>query len=43
MAGARRHFIENRVIPLSRRLEAEESVTVKAIEMIEFFQAPSFT
>ena len=32
MAGARLNFIENRVIPLCRRLEAEESVTVKAIE-----------
>jgi hypothetical protein len=32
MAGARLNFIENRVIPLCRRLEAEESVTVKAID-----------
>jgi hypothetical protein len=32
MAGARLNFIENRVVPLCRRLEAEESVTVKAID-----------
>ncbi len=32
MAGARLNFIENRVLPLCRRLEAEESVTVKAID-----------
>jgi phage portal protein BeeE len=32
MAGARLNFIENRVVPLCRRLEAEEDVTVKSIE-----------
>ncbi len=32
MAGARLNFIENRVMPLCRRLEAEEAVTVKAID-----------
>jgi HK97 family phage portal protein len=32
MAGARLNFIENRVVPLCRRLEAEEDITVKAIE-----------
>jgi HK97 family phage portal protein len=32
MAGARLNFIENRVLPLCRRLEAEEDVTVKAID-----------
>lgn len=32
MEGARRNFIENRVVPLCRRLEAEEDVTVKAID-----------
>jgi HK97 family phage portal protein len=32
MAGARLNFIENRVIPLCRRLEAEEEVTVKSID-----------
>jgi HK97 family phage portal protein len=32
MAGARLNFIENRVVPLCRRLEAEEEVTVKAID-----------
>lgn len=32
MAGARLNFIENRVVPLCRRLEAEETVTVKAID-----------
>jgi hypothetical protein len=32
MAGARLNFIENRVIPLCRRLEAEEDATVKAID-----------
>ena len=32
MAGARLNFIENRVVPLCRRLEAEEAVTVKAID-----------
>ena len=32
MAGARLNFIENRVVPLCRRLEAEEDVVVKAIE-----------
>ncbi len=32
MAGARLNFIENRVVPLCRRLEAEEAVTVRAID-----------
>jgi len=32
MAGARLNFIENRVLPLCRRLEAEDDVTVKAID-----------
>src|SRR5258705_9403918 len=32
MAGARLNFIENRVVPLCRRLEAEEDVVVKSIE-----------
>jgi HK97 family phage portal protein len=32
MAGARLNFIENRVAPLCARLEAEEDVTVKAID-----------
>jgi HK97 family phage portal protein len=32
MAGARLNFIENRVLPLCRRLEAEEDRTVKAID-----------
>jgi hypothetical protein len=32
MAGARLNFIENRVAPLCRRLEAEEEVTVKALD-----------
>jgi phage portal protein BeeE len=32
MAGARLNFIENRVVPLCRRLEAEEAVAVKAID-----------
>ena len=32
MAGARLNFIENRVVPLCRRLEAEDDVTVKAID-----------
>jgi HK97 family phage portal protein len=32
MAGARLNFIENRVAPLCRRLEAEEEVTIKAID-----------
>jgi HK97 family phage portal protein len=32
MAGARLNFIENRVAPLCSRLEAEEEVTVKAID-----------
>jgi HK97 family phage portal protein len=32
MAGARLNFIENRVAPLCSRLEAEEDVTVKAID-----------
>ena len=32
MAGARLNFIENRVVPLCRRLEAEEAVLVKSIE-----------
>ena len=32
MLGARLNFIENRVVPLCRRLEAEDDVTVKAID-----------
>jgi HK97 family phage portal protein len=32
MAGARLNFIENRVAPFCRRLEAEEEATVKAID-----------
>jgi hypothetical protein len=32
MAGARQNFIENRIAPLCARLEAEEQVTVKAID-----------
>jgi hypothetical protein len=32
MAGARLNFIENRVAPLCSRLEAEEELTVRAIE-----------
>jgi HK97 family phage portal protein len=32
MAGARLNFIENRVVPLCRRLEAEEDVVVKSID-----------
>jgi HK97 family phage portal protein len=32
MAGARLNFIENRIVPLCRRLEADEDVTVKAID-----------
>src|SRR5205085_12554599 len=32
MQGARLNFIENRIIPLCRRLEAEEQRTVKAID-----------
>jgi hypothetical protein len=32
MAGARLNFIENRVIPLCRRLEAEEVAAVKSID-----------
>src|SRR5690349_4342812 len=32
MAGARLNFIENRVVPLCRRLEAEDDVTVKCID-----------
>jgi len=32
MRGARQNFIENRVAPLCRRLEAEEERTVKAID-----------
>jgi HK97 family phage portal protein len=32
MSGARLNFIENRVVPLCRRLEAEDDVTVKAID-----------
>jgi HK97 family phage portal protein len=32
MAGARLNFIENRVVPLCRRLEAEEDITVKTID-----------
>src|SRR5580765_7727947 len=31
MAGARLNFIENRVVPLCRRLEAEDDVLVKSI------------
>jgi len=32
MAGARLNFIENRVVPVCRRLEAEDAITVKAID-----------
>ena len=32
MAGARLNFVENRIAPLCARLEAEEDVTVKAID-----------
>jgi phage portal protein BeeE len=32
MAGARLNFIENRVAPLCRRLEAEEAVTVRVMD-----------
>src|SRR5215471_4045806 len=32
MSGARLNFIENRVVPLCRRLEAEDDVAVKAID-----------
>ncbi len=32
MAGARLNFIENRVVPLCRRLEAEEDGGVKSID-----------
>src|SRR5512133_3846692 len=32
MSGTRLNFIENRVVPLCRRLEAEDDVTVKAID-----------
>ena len=32
MAGARLNFIENRVVPLCRRLEAEEDALVKSID-----------
>jgi HK97 family phage portal protein len=32
MAGARLNFIENRVVPLCRRLEAEDDVIVKSID-----------
>jgi HK97 family phage portal protein len=32
MAGARLNFIENRVVPLCRRLEAEDDLTVKSID-----------
>jgi HK97 family phage portal protein len=32
MQGARLNFIENRIIPLCRRLEAEEQHTIKAID-----------
>jgi phage portal protein BeeE len=32
MAGARLNFIENRVLPLCRRLEAAEALTVKALD-----------
>jgi HK97 family phage portal protein len=32
MAGARLNFIENRVVPLCRRLEAEDDILVKSID-----------
>src|SRR5579883_494706 len=32
MSGARLNFIENRVVPLCRRLEAEDDITVKSID-----------
>jgi len=32
MQGSRLNFIENRVVPLCRRLEAEEEITVKTID-----------
>src|SRR5205085_4329190 len=32
MAGARLNFLQNRIVPLCARLEAEEDVTVKAID-----------
>src|SRR5262252_9469584 len=32
MSGTRLNFIENRVVPLCRRLEAEDDVTVKSID-----------
>jgi len=32
MAGARLNFIENRIVPLCRRLEADEDVAVKSID-----------
>jgi hypothetical protein len=32
MAGARLNFIENRVVPLCRRLEAEDDIIVKSID-----------
>jgi len=32
MSGARLNFIENRVLPLCRRLEAEDDITVKSID-----------
>ena len=32
MAGARLNFVENRVLPLCRRLEAEEDVAIKSID-----------
>jgi hypothetical protein len=33
MQGARQNFIENRVAPLCRRLEAEEQVVVKSLDL----------
>jgi HK97 family phage portal protein len=33
MSGARLNFIENRVVPICRRLEAEDDVTVKSIDL----------
>ena len=32
MAGSRLNFVENRVVPFCRRLQAEEDITVKAID-----------
>jgi len=32
MSGTRLNFIENRVVPLCRRLEAEDDITVKSID-----------